>query len=145
MRIARGAVVFGKGVSSARTRFHPGTKDIPWLIVVSGVIVALGSALVYGIERNEPDANITTLPDAMWWGITTATTVGSNLEPVTVEGRAIALGLMILGISLIAGMAGIFADTLLRTDEGLEERLASLEGQLARIEHRLKGEEPGGQ
>src|SRR5262245_48559834 len=98
MRIARGAVVFGKGVSSARTRFHPGTKDIPWLIVVSGVIVALGSALVYGIERDVPGANITTLSDAMWWGLTTATTVGSTLEPVTVEGRAIALGLMLLGI-----------------------------------------------
>ena len=37
-----------------------------------------------------------------------------------------------------------FALAGLRTDEGLEERLASLEGQLARIEHRLKGEEPGG-
>lgn len=36
-------------------------------------------------ERPLPDANIRNFGDAVWWSITTNTTAGSDLHPVTVR------------------------------------------------------------
>ncbi|HEX5145271.1 MAG TPA: ion channel [Mycobacterium sp.] len=53
-------------------------------------------------ERLAPHANITTFGNALWWSITTITTVGyGDYYPVTTSGKVIAALLMIGGISLL--------------------------------------------
>jgi voltage-gated potassium channel len=47
--------------------------------------------------------------DALWWAVVTATTIGyGDLSPVTVEGRLIAVVLMLTGI----GVIGVFTATV---------------------------------
>lgn len=66
------------------------------------LLVYVVSLAMVETERSAPDATITNFGNAVWWSITTITTVGyGDMYPVTVTGRVIAVLLMIGGISLI--------------------------------------------
>ena len=50
--------------------------------------------------EDEPNSNIKTAGDALWWACTTITTVGyGDHYPVTAQGRFIAVVLMVMGIA----------------------------------------------
>ena len=70
------------------------------LVIGTAIVsVGLGSVAMLDVERGDPDANITTFGDALWWGVTTVTTVGyGDRFPVTLEGRLLAFALMPVGI-----------------------------------------------
>ena len=54
------------------------------------------------VERPIEGSNIKSFGDGLWWALTTVTTVGyGDKFPTTSEGRAIAFGLMLVGISLM--------------------------------------------
>ncbi len=75
----------------------------------------------------------------MWWAVVTATTVGyGDVSPVTGEGRAVAVLLMIVGIAVI----GVFTVTVSsyffeqqKEDETrrVDERLKAIEEKLDQI------------
>ena len=53
-------------------------------------------ALLLDVERSSADANISDFGDAIWWAVTTMTTVGyGDHYPVTGIGRAVGFGLML--------------------------------------------------
>ncbi|MBU4464564.1 MAG: potassium channel family protein [Actinobacteria bacterium] len=57
---------------------------------------------VLQVERNAPDATITSFGNAIWWAFCTVTTVGyGDYVPVTVVGRVAAVGLMAGGVVLV--------------------------------------------
>jgi voltage-gated potassium channel len=71
---------------------------------VSGISLMIYSAAlaIFETERYQPGATITSFGKAVWWSITTVTTVGyGDCYPVTNTGRVIAVLLMIGGISLV--------------------------------------------
>ncbi len=73
------------------------------LAITAGLAVLLGAAGVYAVEGGK--GPIESFWDALWWAMATATTVGyGDVVPVTPAGRAVAVGLMILGI----GTLGLF-------------------------------------
>jgi voltage-gated potassium channel len=62
------------------------------------------------LERGNPEANIRDFGDGIWWAFTTITTVGyGDRFPITGEGRFLAVGLMILGISLLGVVSATIA------------------------------------
>lgn len=66
------------------------------------ILVYAASLAVLEAERFDPSAHIKNFGDAVWWSITTITTVGyGDFYPVTTRGRLVAVLLMIGGISLI--------------------------------------------
>jgi voltage-gated potassium channel len=75
------------------------------IIYVTGATALLlicASLAVLDAERHNPNANITSYADALWWSATTITTVGyGDRYPITGEGRFVAIGLMIGGIALL--------------------------------------------
>ena len=67
-------------------------------------------------ERSAPDASITTFGEAVWWTITTISTVGyGDRYPVTVEGRLVAATLMVAGIALLGVVTASIAAGSWRT------------------------------
>jgi len=65
---------------------------------------------VFEAERNVEGANITSFGDALWWSITSVTTVGyGDRYPVTADGRFIATFLMIIGIVLFSALTALLA------------------------------------
>ena len=103
------------------------------------LIMALGGLLVYALERTGSDPTITSWQDGLWWALVTTTTVGYGDEyPTTPEGRIIAAGLMLLGISLISVVTARIAAFFVATDDdGLDE----ISLRLDRIERLLDVED----
>ena len=92
-------------------------------VTLVGFVAALA---VLDAERQAPDASITTFGDAVWWTLTTISTVGyGDRYPVTLEGRFVAAALMVAGIALLgvvtASIASWFVENLRRAGEEVAE------------------------
>jgi len=83
--------------------------------LVGALIIVLGAAfvmasLMYLIEGHTQPAVFGTIPDALWWALTTLTTVGyGDAVPVTALGKVLGGITMILGVWLIALPVGIIS------------------------------------
>jgi voltage-gated potassium channel len=97
------------------------------LYLASGtaLLILCASLAVLDAERGHDGASIQTLPDALWWSMTTITTVGyGDAFPVTGQGRLVAVGLMLGGIALLgtvtASIASWLIDRVRQTEEASE-------------------------
>ena len=72
-------------------------------VLIASIFIAYISAVQITIsERAVEGSNIKNFGDGLWWAISTVTTVGyGDRYPTTTEGRLLAVGLMIMGISLM--------------------------------------------
>jgi voltage-gated potassium channel len=74
-----------------------------------------GALAVYQQERDAPGTTMPTFGPAVWWTCATLTTVGyGDVTPVTPMGRLIAVGVMVIGLALLAAVTGTFASWLLQ-------------------------------
>lgn len=106
-------------------------------LTIMGLLVAFSSAAIL-VTENVAESNIKTAEDAIWWSVTTITTVGyGDRYPVTAEGRMIAMALMLCGVGLFGVLSGFVATVLLGKNE--EEAKGELKEILARLE-RIEGE-----
>ena len=82
-----------------------------WLVFV---VVEAAGASVFVVESANPEANITTAGDALWWGIVTITTVGyGDQYPTTGPGRIIGVFLLVAGIALFSVLTAFIANAFL--------------------------------
>ena len=84
---------------------------------VSGVLLLIytASLAVFDKERHLPGATINSFGKALWWSVTTVTTVGyGDVYPVTNTGRVIAVLLMIGGISLVGVVTAALASWIIQ-------------------------------
>jgi voltage-gated potassium channel len=84
---------------------------------VSGAVllVYVASLAVLEAERGAPEGHITDFGEALWWSMTTITTVGyGDMYPVTTTGRVIAALLMIGGISLLGTITATIASWIVQ-------------------------------
>jgi voltage-gated potassium channel len=81
---------------------------------------------VLDAERRNPEANISDFGDAMWWAVTTMTTVGyGDRYPTTGPGRLVAFGLMVAGIALLGTVTATLASWLVDQVSRIEDREVS--------------------
>ncbi|WP_426091731.1 potassium channel family protein [Flavobacterium sp. DSR3-2] len=70
-------------------------------VSVTAILLVIFSAIGILQVENDPNSNIKTAEDAIWWAYVTITTVGyGDKFPVTTEGRIIATILMTAGVGL---------------------------------------------
>jgi voltage-gated potassium channel len=82
-------------------------------ILSAGMVLTVASVLVLQFESVDPDANIQTGGDALWWALVTITTVGyGDRFPVTFLGRVTGFSVMIAGVGIIGALASILASML---------------------------------
>ena len=120
-----------------RTRTQGGVASV---FTIMFLVLTLSSAGILICERT-PQANIVTAEDAVWWSVTTITTVGyGDKYPVTMAGRGLAIMLMITGVGLFGTMSGVIASFFLGEDkaardkeQALLEELQSLHTELATL------------
>lgn len=81
-------------------------KITVFIFTVLALTVIFGS-LMYVIEGGQ-DGNFASIPDGIYWAVTTMTTVGyGDIVPETPLGRALATLIMIMGYGIIAVPTGI--------------------------------------
>ena len=87
------------------------------------MIVLAGSLGVLEAERGTPHATITNFGDSLWWACVTIFTVGdTRFYPVTVEGRAIAVVLMMSGVAMLSVVTANFASYFLSRTRSSQDR-----------------------
>jgi voltage-gated potassium channel len=114
------------------------------VLLIVLVLNLIAAAMVLEFERGNPDANINSYPDALWWAVTTITTVGyGDRFPMSSAGRGVAVVLMIAGIAMFgvitASIAAYFVEQ--KAEEDLAGRLDQIMERLDRIETRLPSED----
>ena len=93
------------------------------LFIAAGLIIFVGTFLMYSVESNVPNSEIKTLLDALWWCVATVTTVGyGDIVPVSNIGRIVALFYMFFGISMIAILMSVITNTFYKRRYEKEER-----------------------
>jgi voltage-gated potassium channel len=102
------------------------------------LLVAFSSVSILICERYG-DANIKTAEDAVWWSVSTFTTVGyGDKYPVTTEGRVLGMILMVGGVGLFGGISGLAASFFLggqgRQSAETKEILARLDQLQVKLE-----------
>lgn len=74
------------------------------------------AAAMHAVEGDVQPEKFGTIPSAMWWAITTLTTVGYGDEvPITFVGRLIAGFTMVMGLGVLALPVGIVANGFMNT------------------------------
>ena len=107
------------------------------------VMVFFTTMLMVEVERNAPNATIKTGGDALWWALTTVTTVGyGDTYPVTTEGRIIAAVMMLIGIALFGSMSAIVTSKLIlpketRDHEELRQEMRALHAEIKELRRHL--------
>lgn len=78
-------------------------------------LLLISSGLMYFAERDAQPEEFSSIPAALWWGVTTLTTIGyGDVIPITPIGRTISAVISILGIGVFALPAGILAAAFAR-------------------------------
>ena len=89
-------------------------------------VMVITSAGLY-LAENGVNPAVTSPFDALWWGVTTLTTVGyGDVTPITAEGRIAAGVLMLLGIGLFGAITATVTSYLVSTGPGKTSPAARL-------------------
>jgi voltage-gated potassium channel len=101
----------------------------------SVLVITVSALAVLDAERGEEGAGIQTFGDALWWAVTTVTTVGyGDRYPVTANGRFVAVGLMLAGIALLGVVTASLASWLIdRVSEVEEEAQTATRRDVAQL------------
>jgi voltage-gated potassium channel len=92
-------------------------------ISVISVLLVLFSAIAILQVENDPNSNIKTAEDAIWWAYVTITTVGyGDKFPVTTEGRIIAAFLMTAGVGLFGTFTAMVASWFVKENKKNDEQ-----------------------
>ena len=111
---------------------------------IAVVMIVFSTALMVEAERHAPGATIKSGGDALWWALTTVTTVGyGDTYPVTAEGRIIAAGLMLVGIALFGSISAIVTSKLIlpketKDHEELRREVRALHEDIRELREELK-------
>jgi voltage-gated potassium channel len=136
LRLARLAAVLTVVTREGRRLLTRHT--LHYALLTTGAMIVGCALLVHAVEDGH-GGSIDSVGDALWWSITTVTTVGyGDTFPVTPAGRGIAALLMATGIALFgvrtANLAALLVDQ--GADEAAEDG-TSIAARLDRIEEHL--------
>lgn len=101
--------------------------------LVAAMLIVFASIAILHFE-SDPESNIRSAEDALWWAFATITTVGyGDRFPVTPEGRMVAAILMCGGVGLFGTFSGFLASWFLSTDNSGDAGLDSVRHELVAL------------
>jgi voltage-gated potassium channel len=133
-RLIRVAVVGARVIDQSDSILK--RSNTKYAMMVAALIVLLAAVMVWHVEHDNPQSSIHSITDALWWAVTTVTTVGyGDKYPQSPEGKAVAIGLMILGIAIFGLVSATLASYFIESDTN--EEYEEMRTQLARVEAKL--------
>lgn len=102
--------------------FRKRTQGAFTTVSVISILMVIFSAIAILQVEDDPNSNIKTAEDAIWWAyVTIATSSYGELYPVTTEGRIIAAFLMITGVGLFGTFTGFVASWFVENNKEEED------------------------
>ena len=78
--------------------------------MIIAILLVFSSSIIYLLEKDAQPEAFGSIPEAMWWGLATLTTVGyGDIAPISAGGKVFGAFVMVLGIGMFALPAGILA------------------------------------
>lgn len=98
-------------------------EELASIFIVLITLLVIAASLMYFVEHDDQPEKFSSIPQTMWWGVITLTTVGyGDYYPVTGAGKFIAACIAVLGIGMFALPAGLlgagFVDELQGRESG---------------------------
>ena len=83
-----------------------------YLLFASAGVIIVGSIAIFSIESTQEDSQINSMLDAIWWTVSTVTTVGyGDVVPVSDAGKILAIIYMFFGIGVLAIFLSVLGTT----------------------------------
>jgi voltage-gated potassium channel len=110
-------------------------RIVAYVVASAGLVLLISALAMLEAERHDPQANIRTFGDALWWALSTMSTVGyGDRVPTTGGGRVIGAGLMLAGIALLGVITATFASWLIaQVRETETEAQTATRGDIAEL------------
>ena len=125
MRILR-ILKLARGVTEDLGQTAHADANVRMNLTIYGVslftVIMISSTLMYFAEGQNEGTLFTSIPQAMWWSVTTITTVGyGDMYPVTVGGRLVAAVTMFAGLCLFAVLFNVVGKVLMKALFGQDD------------------------
>ena len=83
------------------------------ILILMVTLISLGSVFMLMFEGKDPNANIHTAGDAVWWAFVTISTVGyGDHYPVTMAGKILAVLVIISGVGIFGMISGLITSII---------------------------------
>ena len=117
------------------------TRGLALTVMLTAFVLVVFSSIAVLAFEDESESNIRTPFDAVWWAISTMTTVGyGDKVPVTVEGKIVAMILMVSGVGLFGVFTGLFARLFMEPDLKKEDAdISRLVSEIHLLRARMEG------
>ena len=113
---------YSKAVVILKKLLKDKKEELLLVIFIAFILLIIFSSLMYFIEKEAQPEAFSSIPAAMWWGITTLTTVGyGDIYPITTLGKIVGALIAFLGIGLFALPAGIVGSGLVEATRKKEK------------------------
>lgn len=127
LRATRALTFVGAGLHHLRAILRK--RGLSYVLLVALAVVFVAAALETAVEAHTKGATIHNFGDALWWAMTTVTTVGyGDKVPVSPTGRGVAVVLMLVGIAVFGTVTASVAAYFVQNDKDdqMEEVVAAL-------------------
>jgi len=94
-------------------------EDLTIAVSATAILLVVASSMMYFAEHGAQPEAFSSIPETLWWGIITLTTVGyGDVYPVTPAGRLLGGVIALLGVGLVALPSGILASGFMGRQDG---------------------------
>ncbi|AZL85781.1 ion transporter [Aliivibrio salmonicida] len=94
------------------------------ILVLMVTLISLGSVFMLVFEGQNPNANIQTAGDAIWWAFVTISTVGyGDHYPITVAGKILAVFIIISGVGIFGMISGLITSIITEPEKVREKHM----------------------
>jgi voltage-gated potassium channel len=108
-------------------------RGLQYVLAAGLAAIFVSAGLVYLLERGD-GGTIDDYGTALWWAVTTITTVGyGDTFPTSAEGRGVAMFLMLVGISFFSWVTANISAFLVE-HAGSEARSVTMDDLMAKLE-----------
>lgn len=136
LRVLRAVVALN--ILSRRGQAFGRGRVVAYVAAAVAVVGFVAALAVLDAERANPEGNIQSFGDALWWAAATITTVGYGDQfPTTTAGRFVGVGLMLTGIALLgvitAALASWFVEKVAEAqaaEQRVEEEVIDLAAEV---------------
>ena len=106
-----------------------------YVVASAGLVLLISALAMLDAERHNPQADIKAFGDALWWAVSTMSTVGyGDRFPTTGDGRIIGAGLMVAGIALLGIVTASLASWMIQQVRNVEaEAQTATRGDIAQL------------